>query len=221
VDDRRQDPKVSSVRGLYMRFRHLIHEGSKFLVIGAIGTIITFVVANALHGIGRYKAVTVATILATVFTYLGNRYWTFKHREGQGTTRDTIVFFVLNGFGLLIYYGCIGLTDLAGLGKSKLWYNVALVVGTGLGTLFRFWSYRKWVWVAPDARVLESGERPEELAEDFAAVVGAAPLTHHDDMTRSPASRPDQAPSPNSHRGATSHRTPASHRAPASHRRTR
>ncbi len=209
---------MSSVRRLYERFRHLIHEGSKFLVIGAIGTVITFVVANALHGVGRYKAVTIATILATVFTFLGNRYWTFKHREGQGTTRDSIVFFVLNGIGLLIYYGCIGLTDLAGLGKSKLWYNIALVVGTGLGTLFRFWSYRKWVWVAADVRVLDPSEPPEELAEDLAAVVGAAPLTHHDDPT-APAQTPGSASA--SHRGPAAHRTPATHRAPASHRRTR
>ena len=79
----------------------------------------TFGVANALHGIGKYKAITIATIVATVVTYLGNRYWTFRHRQGQGTTRDTIIFFVLNGIGLLIYYACIGLTDLAGLGTSK------------------------------------------------------------------------------------------------------
>ena len=111
---------------------------------------------------------------------MGNRYWTFRHRQGQGTTRDTVVFFVLNGIGLLIYYACIGLTDLAGLGKSKLWYNIALVVGTGLGTLFRFWSYRKWVWVAADASVLEAAEPPEELAQDLAAMVGAAPVTHHE-----------------------------------------
>jgi putative flippase GtrA len=139
---------VGSVRGLYERFRHLIHEGAKFLVIGAIGTIVTFGAANALQGIGRYKAVTIATILATCVTYLGNRYWTFRHRQSNGNTRDSIAFFVLNGIGLLIYYGCIGLTDLAGLGSSKIWYNVALVVGTGLGTLFRFWSYRKWVWTS-------------------------------------------------------------------------
>ncbi len=213
---------MSSVRGLYERFRHLIHEGSKFLVIGAIGTVITFAVANGLHSIGRYIAITIATILATVFTYLGNRYWTFKHREGQGTTRDSIVFFVLNGIGLLIYYGCIGLTDLAGQGKSKLWYNIALVVGTGLGTLFRFWSYRKWVWVAPNVPALESSERPEEIADDLAAVVGAAPLTRHDDLTSAaPGQAQAQTPGPASHRGATAQRTPASHRAPASHRRTR
>ncbi|MGO8959173.1 MAG: GtrA family protein [Streptosporangiaceae bacterium] len=148
---------MSSVRGLYERFRHLIHEGAKFLIIGAIGTVVTFGVANALQGIGRYKAVTIATILATFVTYLGNRYWTFKHRQSQGTTRDSIAFFVLNGIGLLIYYGCIGLTDLAGLGKSKLWYNVALIVGTGLGTLFRFWSYRKWVWTAVDSGSDQTG----------------------------------------------------------------
>jgi len=220
---------VSSVRRLYERFHRLIHEGSKFLVIGAIGTLITFGVANALsHDIGKYKAVTIATILATVFTFLGNRHWTFKHREGQGTTRDSIVFFVLNAIGLLIYYACIGLTDLAGQGKSKLWYNVALIVGTGLGTLFRFWSYRKWVWVAADVSVLEPSEPPQELAQDLAAMVGAAPVTHHE------GSHQAQHHAPASHRAATassatpasprtpvSPRTPASHRAPASHRRTR
>ena len=85
--------------------------------------------------------------MATIVTYVGNRYWTFSHRQGQGNTRDTVVFFILNGVGLLIYYACLWFRDLAGL-DGKLWYNVALIVGTGLGTLFRFWSYRKWVWVA-------------------------------------------------------------------------
>ncbi len=211
---------MSTVRGLYERFRHLIHEGSKFLIIGALGAVITFGVAPALYGIGRYKAITVATILATVFTYLGNRYWSFRHRQGQGTVRDTVVFFVLNGIGLLIYYGCIGLTDLAGLGKSKIWYYVALVVGTGLGTVFRFWSYRKWVWVAKDVSLLEPSEPPEELAQDLAAMVGAAPVTHHEQL--SPVNQAGSShAATGSHRAADPHRTPASHRAPASHRRTK
>jgi len=168
---------VSIIRKLYARFRQLIHEGCKFLVIGAIGFIVTFGVANALHPIGKYKAITVATIMATVITYLGNRYWTFRHREGKGTTRDSTMFFVLNGIGLLIYYGCIGLIDLAGLGHSVAWYNIALVVGTGLGTLFRFWSYRKWIW--HERPVLAHGEPAEEEAHDLAAVVGAVPVSHH------------------------------------------
>jgi putative flippase GtrA len=164
---------VSSINKLYARFRHLIHEGFKFLVIGVGGAIVTFAAANALHSIGKYKAITIATILATAFTYLGNRYWTFRHRQGKGTTRDSALFFFLNGVGLLIYYACIGLLDLAGLGHSVAWYNVALVVGTGLGTLFRFWSYRKWIWLASPAPLAGSHEDlPDELA-----AVGAVPVT--------------------------------------------
>jgi len=170
---------VNSVREMYQQFRHLIHEGAKFLTLGLVGTIDTFGLANALnHRLGKYGAITVATIVATVVTFLGNRHWTFRHREGQGTTRDTVVFFVLNGIGLLIYYACIGITDLAGLGHDKLWYNAALVVGTVLGTLFRFWSYRKWVWTAKDAELLASGEPEEVKAQDLAAVLGAAPVSH-------------------------------------------
>ena len=154
---------MSTISGLYERFRHLIHEGAKFLVVGLIGTIVTFGIANALKGIGEYKAITIATIVATVVTYLGNGRWAFRHRQGQGTTRDSVVFFVLNGIGLVIYYACIGVTELFGVRHDVVWYNVALVVGTGLGTLFRFWSYRKWVWAAADTPVLaagESGRRP-------------------------------------------------------------
>jgi putative flippase GtrA len=157
---------------MYGRFRHLIHEGGKFLVVGGVGTVVTFGVANGLHSIGHYKAITVATIVATVVTYLGNRYWTFKHREGQGTTRDTVMFFILNGVGLLIYYACIGLVEVSGLdpsggktSKDLFWYNVALVVGTGLGTLFRFWSYRKWVWTMPGTSGGPAASTFGELAE--------------------------------------------------------
>lgn len=170
---------MSSIRELYGRFRHLIHEGGKFIVVGGIGTVVTFGVANALPQSHKYVAVTVATVVATVITYVGNRFWTFKHRQGQGTTRESAIFFILNGVGLLIYYACIWLIqDVAGL-KGKLWYNAALVVGTGLGTLFRFWSYRKWVWLAPSATpVLSPNESDQERAQDLAAMVGAAPASH-------------------------------------------
>jgi putative flippase GtrA len=166
---------LSTIRDLYMRFRQLIHEGFKFLVVGAIGTIVTFAVANGLHSMGKYKAVTIATIIATVVTYLGNRYWSFSHRQGQGTARESVIFLVLNGVGLLIYYGCIWLIqDVAGL-PGKGWYNLALVVGTGLGTLFRFWSYRKWVWKAvehPGSGALAAGAdgpAPAAPGEDLPA----------------------------------------------------
>jgi putative flippase GtrA len=146
---------VNLVSTVYQRFRLLIHEGSKFLVIGGIGFVVAIGGADILHfdvGLGKYTSVTIATIAATVVTFLGNRYWTFRHREGKGTAHESVMFFVLNGVGLLMQYACIGLVqDALGL-QGKFWFNFANLAGTAIGTVFRFWSYRKWVWHAqPDS----------------------------------------------------------------------
>ena len=140
---------MSLVSTLYQRFRMLIHEGAKFLVVGGIGFIVTLGGADLLHlglGVGKYTSITVATIVATAVTFIGNRHWTFRHREGAGTTRESVMFFVLNGVGLLIQYFFIWvIQDVLGH-QGGLWYNVANLMGIVIGTLFRFWSYRKWVW---------------------------------------------------------------------------
>ena len=157
---------MTSSQGLYQRFRLLIHEGFKFLVVGGIGAIVTVAGAVALHGLGKYLAITIVTVVGTIVTFLGNRYWTFRHRQGQGATQEGLIFFALNGVGLLIYYACIWIIqDLMRL-DGQAWYAVALVVGLGLGTLFRFWSYRKWIWTI--------GHQPRLAGAEFAGYADAA-----------------------------------------------
>ena len=138
---------------LYERFRVLIHEAAKFGVVGLAGFIVSLGGADILHfdlGVGKYKAVVAATIAATVVTFLGNRYWAFRHRERVGMGRETVLFFVFNAIGLLIQLACVAIVA-DGLGlQGKVWYNLANLTGIGLGTLFRFWSYRKWVWRTQD-----------------------------------------------------------------------
>jgi len=141
---------IQRVADLYRRFRHVIHEGAKFLVVGAIGIGVTNLVFIPLHGplgLGPLTSVTIATIVATVVTFLGNRYWSFRHRAGAGTAKEGVTFFVLNGVGLLIQYAVLGFSNYALGLTTKLENVIALNIGIGLGTLFRFWSYRKWVWV--------------------------------------------------------------------------
>lgn len=149
-------PAKRSLTGIYQQFRQQIHEGAKFGLVGLGGVLIVIAGADLLHfglGLGKYTSLTVATVVATVFSFLGNRYWSFRHRQGNGARNETIMFFVLNGVGLLIQYACLGLvTDAAGL-SSRLWYTVANLIGIGLGTLFRFWSYRKWIWVPPEVHL--------------------------------------------------------------------
>jgi len=144
---------VNSVRGLYERFQQLIHEGAKFGVVGGIGFLITDGGTNALQAPlhGWLKANVIATLAATIVTYLGSRYWTFRHRERGGTGRETVLFLVLNAVGLGIQLACLGFANYALGLTDKFSSNVALFLGICLGTLFRFWSYRKWVWVAPTA----------------------------------------------------------------------
>lgn len=177
-------------RRLYQRFRVLIHEAAKFGVVGLAGFIVSLGGADVLRygaGMGKYKAIVVATVLATVVTFLGNRYWAFRHRERTGMGRETVLFFVLNGIGLLIQLGCVAIVvDGVGL-KSGIWYNLANLAGIGLGTLFRFWSYRKWVWrmQEPASGVPASGHRPVSSAPGFpeAGVVEAVAVGLDEEAT--------------------------------------
>ena len=73
-------------------------------------------------------------------TYLGSRFWTFKHRENQALGRELALFIVLNAIGLVIAEAVIGfVTYELGL-HSQLEYNAASVVGTGLATIFRYFA---------------------------------------------------------------------------------
>lgn len=143
---------MSVARALYERFRVLIHEFAKFGVIGITGVLITNGGVALLHndfGVGPITSTTAATILATIVAYLGNRYWSFRHRERSGVGRETVIFFVLNGIGLLIQDAVVGFNYyLLGL-RNKPAEFIALNLGIAVATVFRFWSYRKWVWRAP------------------------------------------------------------------------
>jgi putative flippase GtrA len=155
---------VGLFRDLYARFRVLIHEVAKFGIVGILAFFITVGGADALHsgaGLGPLTSVAIATIVATVFAFFGNRHWAFKHRKGKGLGRESLLFFIFNGIGLLIqlafvaavHYG-LGLTD-------RVSYNVSLIIGIGVATLFRLYSYRRWVFLASDAPPTAEQLEPE------------------------------------------------------------
>jgi len=140
---------VAVVHRLYIRFRQLIHEFAKFGVIGVIGLIITNVGYALMHshGVGPVTATTLATIIATIVAYIGNRYWSFAHRERTSVPRDGLAFFVLNGIGLLIQDAVVAFNSyVLHLEHHKLAEFLALNIGIAIATIFRFWSYRKFVW---------------------------------------------------------------------------
>jgi putative flippase GtrA len=134
--------------------RHAIREGAKFAVVGLAGAVIVVAGADALHyglGLGKYASVTISTVAGMVPNYAANRYWTFRQRLRHLSRRQTALFFVLNGAGILFQYACVAIVPVLPGRSDRLWYTAANIVGLGLAAAFRFWSYRRWVWNAPGA----------------------------------------------------------------------
>jgi putative flippase GtrA len=146
----REEPsQLSLIRDTYFRFQILVHEVAKFGVVGALGFVVQLGVQNALHsgaGIGELTALVIAYCIATVVTFVGNKYWAFRHRKGKGLRQESIVFVVLNVIGIAIQLGIVAVAAY-GLGyKDGLSYNIATIIGIAIATLFRLFAYRKFVF---------------------------------------------------------------------------
>lgn len=141
-------PALVSLR---KRFAELVPELAKFGVVGLTGSVVDLGGAAYLHGaVGLEPLVSKGLSLtaATVVTYLGSRFWTFRHRVNQALLREGALFAALNVVGLAIAECVIALVTYGFGLKSALAYNAASVAGTGLGTIFRYFSYKKWVFLA-------------------------------------------------------------------------
>jgi putative flippase GtrA len=143
------------LRGLYRQVDHLVHEVAKFGVVGLVALVFDVGIFNYLRFAGGegpmydrpLTAKIISVSVATTVAYFGNRFWTFRHRGRTSFGREYVLFFVLNGVGLLISVACLWFSHYALRLTGAVADNIsANVVGLGLGTLFRFWSYRRWVF---------------------------------------------------------------------------
>ena len=147
---------------LRARFGALVRELSKFGTVGGIAFAIDLAIFNVLlqTGFESLIAKTISTVIATTVAFAGNRFWTWRHREHTNMARQYTTFFLLNGVGLGIGLACLAISHY-GLGSIWPEFQTPLAdnisgqfVGTAVGTLFRFWSYRRFVFgdtVVPDA----------------------------------------------------------------------
>jgi putative flippase GtrA len=139
---------------LLVRFESLVGELGKFGVVGAV----TYVLDTAILKIALSAAVnpllakTLSTAVAATAAFVGNRYWTWRDRPRSGLHREYALYFFFNVVGLAIGLACLGVSHYV---LGRVWPVLtgqladlvsANVVGMALGTLFRFWSYRRFVF---------------------------------------------------------------------------
>jgi putative flippase GtrA len=131
----------------------LLKELSAFGIVGAVNFLLHSALFNGLHfglRIGPLTSYLVAAAVSTTSAYFMNRHWSFSHRARTGLAREYSLFFGLNGIAVVLGLIVLGTTRYGFGLTDKLSLNVANVVGIGIGTIFRFWSYKRWVFVAPE-----------------------------------------------------------------------
>lgn len=125
-------------------------EVAKFGTVGGVAFVIdnglTYLFMHTIMSDSEAKARFFGATVATVFSWVANRYWTFRHRKQANMVREFVMFVLINGIGIGISTGFTAI--------AKYWLHVqdknllffAGVVGILVATVVRFFAYRFWVF---------------------------------------------------------------------------
>lgn len=183
-----------------LAWEKLIRYALKFGVVGLAGYVTDVTIFNLLRlGVfgddhffaGPLGANIVSVAIATLVTWFGNRYWTFREHRRKNYFLELLEFATVALGGMLIAMLCLWVSHYL-LGFDNLVAdNISKnVVGLFLGTAFRFLLYRFWVYGHHRKDGLSAREHKAEAAalaifEDDAeasrdADGPARPVTSHD-----------------------------------------
>ncbi|SDM83632.1 Putative flippase GtrA (transmembrane translocase of bactoprenol-linked glucose) [Streptomyces sp. cf386] len=153
------------------RFDRLMREVVKFGAVGGAGLLVNLLVFNLVRHVTDLQVVrasVIATVVAIAFNYVGFRYFTYRDRDKSRRTKELGLFLLFSVVGLVIENGVLYAATYGFGWDSPLQSNIFKFVGIGIATLFRFWSYRTWVF-----RAMPSDEGEAEAEAEAAAVAGA------------------------------------------------
>ncbi len=153
-EDRAAVGAVAAAHSRRLRWQHRIVELLKFGTVGGIAFVVDVGLMNLLRfGPGEvlgHKPLTakvVSVIVATLVSWLGNRYWAFARTRREERGRELVWFLLVNAGGMLIAVGTLAVSHYVLDLTSPLADNIAANgVGLALGTAFRYFCYRYLVF---------------------------------------------------------------------------
>lgn len=159
------------IRSIALKHRELV----KFALVGGtcfvIDTVLFFGIKTVILPNNPVTAKIVATLVATIVSYILNREWSFRTRGGRERHHEAALFFLVNGIGIVLnsapLYVARYLFHLQEPHVSRLTEEIsdflsAQIIGTLVAMVFRWYGYKKWVF--PE----ENGRRPRPLSEEEA-----------------------------------------------------
>jgi putative flippase GtrA len=150
------------IRDVMLRHRELL----KFAAVGGTTFVIDTGIFIALKStVLESKPVTakvIATLVATIVSYVLNREWSFKTRGGRAGHHEAMLFFLISGLAIVVTTAPLWLSRyglhletpyISRFSQEIADFVSAQVVGTLLAMAFRWWAFRKFVFPHADARV--------------------------------------------------------------------
>jgi len=162
-------------------YRH--KELVKFAVVGGstfiIDTVLFFLIKHTVLTEKPIISKIIATLVATIVSYVLNREWSFRTRGGRVRHHEALLFFVISGIGIAVTSAPLAVSryvlDLwTARGASPFTQEVAdfvsaQIIGTVLAMAFRWWAFRRFVFPHADVR---PRTRDEEIDLTAAELLG-------------------------------------------------
>lgn len=139
---------------------------ARFLVVGGVSTLIEIAAFNLLllGGVGPVAAKIIASLIALVNAYIGNREWAFRSRARTRRVRQLAWFLAVNAVctalgAAAVWVGARALEGLFGE-AGAVGLNIVNLVAIAGVTVVRFALYHSVVF--PPDRSPGAGERPSD-----------------------------------------------------------
>jgi putative flippase GtrA len=159
------------------------HESMKFLVVGGLCFVLTTVVNYALKLTVLHEkpvtALTFATVLGTILSYVLNREWSFRSRGGRERRHEAALFFAVSAVATVInvlplgasrYVLLLRVPDVSRPVQEIADFVSGIIIGTLLAMVFRLWAFKRFVFPHPQSRPRRSRRTAGPRSD----------LTHHD-----------------------------------------
>ncbi|WP_254698996.1 GtrA family protein [Rhodococcus sp. SGAir0479] len=134
------------------------HELIKFAIVGGTTMVVDLAFFYTLSLTVLEQKPVVAKIfsgvVATILSYILNREWSFKHRGGRERHHEALLFFTISGIGVVIAAAPLWIANNVFDIRSSVSFTTLMIVdfvlnyiiGNLLQMVFRFWSFRRWVF---------------------------------------------------------------------------
>lgn len=137
----------------------------KFGVVGGIAFLATVVVNYGLKYTVLWTkpitAMAIATIVATIVSYVLSKEWSFRTRGGRQPRHEALMFFLVNGVAVVVnlvpqwishYTLHLATPYVSLLAQETADFVSAFIIGTMLGMIVRFLGYKYLVFPQADFR---------------------------------------------------------------------